>query len=148
MKTCYKTKAYIVKRSCAHPLDFTHLTSGKQSLAKTWSRAVFPHWLSPTTTILHLRLWLGSIPDWRDSFCIDLLSFIDCLYAQVRGGAQRRRHAQTYSFLQSLWKGCGFPLPVSWSFSLSLPLLQGYTSTAWIPALSLLGYVLRFIWAR
>ena len=53
------------------------LTSGKQSLANTWSRAVFPHWLSPTTTILHFTLWLGSMPDFRDDFWHERLSFID-----------------------------------------------------------------------
>lgn len=53
------------------------LTSGKQSLANTWRRAVFPHWLSPTTTILHFTLWLGSIPDLRDNFWHERLSFID-----------------------------------------------------------------------
>lgn len=53
------------------------LTSGKQSLANTWRRAVFPHWLSPTTTILHFTLWLGSIPDFRENFWHERLSFID-----------------------------------------------------------------------
>ena len=32
--------------------DCVALTSGYESLAKTWRRAVFPHWASPTTTIL------------------------------------------------------------------------------------------------
>ena len=31
----------------------TYLTSGKLSLANTLSSALFPHWLSPTTTSLH-----------------------------------------------------------------------------------------------
>lgn len=53
------------------------LTSGKQSLANTWSSAVFPHWLSPTTTILHFTLWLGSMLDFRDNFWHGRLSFID-----------------------------------------------------------------------
>ena len=53
------------------------LTSGKQSLAKMWSSAVFPHWLSPTTTILHFTFWLGSMIDLLDNFWLALLSFID-----------------------------------------------------------------------
>lgn len=69
----------------ARPLNAAALglTSGKQSLANTWRRAVFPHWLSPTTTILHFTLWLGSIPDFRDNFWDERLSFIDFKWKQM-----------------------------------------------------------------
>lgn len=75
----------ITGRLCVHQPGVTSsvigavraLTSGKQSLANTWRRAVFPHWLSPTTTILHFTLWLGSMPDFRDNFWQERLSFID-----------------------------------------------------------------------
>lgn len=75
----------ITGRLCVHQPGVTSsvigavraLTSGKQSLANTWRRAVFPHWLSPTTTILHFTLWLGSMPDFRDNFWHERLSFID-----------------------------------------------------------------------
>lgn len=59
-------------------------TSGKQSFANTWSRAVLPHWLSPTTTILHFTLCVLSIPDFSDGFWQDLLSFIDFPLGSVR----------------------------------------------------------------
>lgn len=58
-------------------VSLRRLTSGKQSLANTWSSAVFPHWLSPTTTILHFTLWLASMLDFREDFWPERLSFIE-----------------------------------------------------------------------
>lgn len=47
LRTCAAviTHAFIFRKSC--------LTSGYESLAKTWRSAVLPHCVSPTTTILH-----------------------------------------------------------------------------------------------
>ena len=46
---------------CVSGINTTWLTSGKLSLANTFNRAVFPHRLSPTTTILHSTLESESI---------------------------------------------------------------------------------------
>lgn len=55
--------------------DFSLQTSGKESLAKTFNKDVFPHWVSPTTTILHFISWWWSI--------IDLI-FIHCRWTSTR----------------------------------------------------------------
>lgn len=71
------------------------LTSGKQSFANTLRSDVFPHWLSPTTTILHFMSCMCSI--------LQEIIYIDSFINPKKDFVRERDSFITYSYLALLF---------------------------------------------
>lgn len=145
-KWIHMLQNYIVKRSCA-PTGFYASHLWETVLGKNVEQSCFPTLTVPHDHDLTFEALTRIHSGLKGQFLYrsSLLHWLS-LRASPRRRTTEKTHINAQLSIMTLER---VRIPSARVLiSLSLPLLQIYTSTAWIPAFSLLGYVLCFIWAR